>query len=272
MANVQLENGYTKIANEILEEIAKIKLSPTQYRILFIIWRYTYGFNRKWHDMSLSFLSKATGCDSRQIQRELKRLEERRVILPKIKSGSYRKISFNKNHDEWVGKTDIGEIDNGTIGQIDNQEIHKEKSKKKGDMHYYSASYFEYEKIFGKPSKGLVQAFNYWINNSNFQEPEEIICETINRTKMHKPNNPKAYVKSILKKLHDNKLYTLTAVKGYNTQFYARFRNKNSGGFPSLGEMFNSKNTNESLSEEELLELEELEKNFPFRRYDLWKM
>lgn len=277
MVDVQLENGYTKIANEILEEIAKIKLSPTQYRILFIIWRYTYGFNRKWHEMSLSFLSKATGCDSRQIQRELKRLEERRVILQKIKSGSYRKISFNKNHDEWVGKTAIGEIDNGetdnrangettnrTIGEIDNQEIHKEISKEKDDINYNSASYIEYEKIFGKPSMGLVQAFNYWINNSNFQEPEEIICETINRTKMHKPNNPEAYVKSILKKLHDNKLYTLAAVKDYNTQFDARFRNKNSGGVPSLGEMFNSKNTNESLSEEELLEIKELEKELPF--------
>src|SRR4051794_39239815 len=134
MANVQLENGYTKIANEIFEEVAKIKLSPTQYRLLLVVWRFTYGFNRKEHSMSLNFLSQATGCDSRQIQRELKKLEERKVIFQRIKSGSYRKISFNKNHDEWVGKTAIGEITigeinnattggnvNGTIGEMDNQ-------------------------------------------------------------------------------------------------------------------------------------------------------
>lgn len=119
MADVQTENGYTRIANEILEKIATIKLSPTQYRLVFVIWRFTYGFKRKQHDMSLTFLSNATGCDKRQIQRELKGLEERKLIEQIIKSGSYRKISFNKNHDEWIGKTDIGET---TIGEIDNGE------------------------------------------------------------------------------------------------------------------------------------------------------
>jgi phage replication O-like protein O len=50
-----LDNGYTRIANEILEAMAKIKLSPTQYRILFVVWRYTYGFQRKEHKLSLTF-------------------------------------------------------------------------------------------------------------------------------------------------------------------------------------------------------------------------
>lgn len=142
MANVQLENGYTKIANEIFEELAKIKLSPTQYRLIFIIWRFTYGFNRIEHTLSLNFFSHATGCDRRQIQRELQRLEERKIISQKIKSGSYRKIIFNKNHDEWVGKTVVGETTigrkdkgsngetvNGSIGDTDNQERNKKKYK-----------------------------------------------------------------------------------------------------------------------------------------------
>ena len=55
MANPQLENGYTRIANEILEAMAKVKLSPTQYRVLFVVWRYTYGFSRKSADLSLTF-------------------------------------------------------------------------------------------------------------------------------------------------------------------------------------------------------------------------
>lgn len=133
MDNVQLENGYTTIANEILEQIARIKLSPTQYRLIFIIWRYTYGFKRKEHDLSLSFLSQATGCDKRQIQRELKELEERKVIIQKVTSGKGRKLSFNKYYSQWDGKTaigqttigqiDNGEIDNTTIGEIDNTTI-----------------------------------------------------------------------------------------------------------------------------------------------------
>lgn len=146
MANVQPEHGYTKIADEILVQMARIKLSPTQYRILFIVWRYTYGFNRKEHDLTLGFISTATGCDKRQLQRELKGLEERNIIHQKVINGVGRKISFNKNHDEWVGRTaigeitigetdngetdkgSIGEIDNGTIGETDNQEIHSLKT------------------------------------------------------------------------------------------------------------------------------------------------
>lgn len=142
MADVQPEHGYTKLADEILEQMARIKLSPTQYRILFIVWRFTYGFNRKEHDLTLGFLSNATGCEKRQLQRELKGLEERKIIFQRVTNGVGRKIKFNKNHDEWVGKiaigeTTIGETDNGesdkgsigettnpTIGETDNQEIH----------------------------------------------------------------------------------------------------------------------------------------------------
>ena len=143
-----LENGYTRIANEILEEMAKIKLSPTQYRILFVVWRYTYGFQRKKHQLSLTFLAEATQCDLRLIQRELKKLIKARILKAEQTKGLARQISFNKKTKEWQvdigeidnGKTDngdidniaIGEIDNIAIGEIDNQERKKEIYKERG--------------------------------------------------------------------------------------------------------------------------------------------
>jgi phage replication O-like protein O len=279
MANVQLENGYTKIANEILEEVAKIKLSPTQYRLLLVIWRFTYGFNRKEHNMSLKFFSKATGCDSRQIQRELKSLEEKRVIFQNIKSGSYRKISFNKNHNEWIGKKapigeiTIGETDNstgggnvnGTSGETDNQERNKKKSKETDDQMDKPVPYLEYEKLFGTPSPILAESFIYWIERSQFQEPEEIICETIKRAKLQTPKKPAAYVESILKNLHDLELYTLAAVKEHNTKYDANIRNKKSGEVPALSDMFDkSKSVGKTLTDEELQEINVMEEEFPF--------
>jgi phage replication O-like protein O len=150
MADVQLENGYCRIANEILERMAKIRLSPMQYRLLFVIWRYTYGFNRIEHDLSLSFLAEATGCDKRQIQRELKGLEERKIINQRIINGVARFISFNKNYDEWeqsIGETTIGEMTigestnptigettNSTIGEITNQEKQSLKTSLKTNI------------------------------------------------------------------------------------------------------------------------------------------
>ena len=111
MDNVQLENGYTAIAHEILENMAKIKLSPTQYRIIFIVWRFTYGFKRKEHDFSLSFMAKATGCDKRQLQRELKELIGLKILNQKIING-HRLIKFNKHYSQWFKGLPIGEIDN----------------------------------------------------------------------------------------------------------------------------------------------------------------
>ncbi|AQX52860.1 replication protein [Bacillus altitudinis] len=278
MANVQLENGYTKIANTIFEEIAKIKLSPTQYRLLFVIWRFTYGFNRKEHNLSLNFLSQATGCDSRQIQRELKRLEERRIIFQKIKAGSYRKISFNKNYDEWVGKIAIGDITigetdnrnngsdvNRTIGETDNQERNKKISKEKDDQMGKPVPYLEYEKHFGTPSPILAENFIHWIEKSQFQEPEEIICETINRAKLQTPKKPAAYVESILKKLHNLELYTLAAVKEYNAKFDAKARNIKNSDVPALSDMFDEcKHKSKSLTKEDLQEIKAMEEEFPF--------
>ena len=141
--NPQLENGYTRVANEILEIMAKTKFSPTQYRIIFVVWRYTYGFQRKSHDLSLTFLSEATGCDLRQLQRELKRLIKMKVLISKEVVGRTREVGFNKKVSQWaIGETTNGEIDNGettngaigettndAIGEIDNQERKKESIK-----------------------------------------------------------------------------------------------------------------------------------------------
>lgn len=278
MANVQLENGYTRIANELLEELGKIKLSPTQYRLLFVIWRYTYGFKRKEHDMSLTFLSRATGCDLRQIQRELKSLEKKGLIFQEISPGSTRRIAFNKNHDEWVEKTVNGEITNGVkdtstigesikgpIGENDKQEINKKILKEKDNQSEKPNPFLLYEQHFGVPSSMMIENFRYWIEDSQFQEPEAIICETIKRAKLQLPKNPTAYVESILRNLHNLEIYTLDAVKEYNANFDAKTKNKKGGSVPTLSEMFvQSNSSNKQLTDKEKMEIKVLEEELPF--------
>lgn len=278
MSSIQLENGYTRIANKILEEMAKIKLSPTQYRLLFVIWRFTYGFNRKEHKISLAFLSEATGCDLRQIQRELKKLEERRLIFQKIKSGSSRRISFNKNYNEWIGRRTIGKITNGetaqeangentndTFGEIGKEEKNNKKTKEKNDHINKTMPYLKYEELFGALSPALRENLKYWIEKSQFQEPEKIICLTIERAGMQLPNKPEAYIISILKKLHSLELYTLAAVKEYNANFDARNMRKRKGVIPNLKDMFEqSEGISSKLNKRELKEMRDMEEEFPF--------
>lgn len=102
--SAQLEDGYTRIANELLEQIPKYKFNGTQLRIILTVWRYTYGFNRKDHEMSLSFFVKATQLGKTQIDRELTVLIDSNVLVV-TEEPTYtksRKLGFNKNYDEWL--------------------------------------------------------------------------------------------------------------------------------------------------------------------------
>lgn len=107
MGNPQLENGYTRIANEILEQLARTDLNGTQRRILDVVIRQTYGYQRKEHELSLTFIASATGIHKKQIQRELKMLIDRNIILV-IKEADFNKsryLALNKKYDSWLNNT-----------------------------------------------------------------------------------------------------------------------------------------------------------------------
>ena len=105
MADVQIDNGdFTRIANEILEHIAQAKLNGTQYAVVLTIWRFTYGYRRTSHEMSLGFIENATGINKKQVGRELAKLVERKIVVVE-KEASFNKpqvLKFNKDYDQWV--------------------------------------------------------------------------------------------------------------------------------------------------------------------------
>ncbi|SDX61769.1 replication protein [Salimicrobium album] len=103
MANPQVEEGYVKIANELLDEIPKYKFNGTQFKLIMIVWRYTYGFNRKSHSLSLSFISKLAGIDKSSVKKQLNQLIDSNVLYV-AKEATFnqpRAIGFNKNFEEW---------------------------------------------------------------------------------------------------------------------------------------------------------------------------
>ncbi|HZK34203.1 MAG TPA: replication protein [Bacillota bacterium] len=105
MASPQVENGFTRIANELLDKLAETKVNGTQFRILMVVFRYTYGFQRKEHELSETFIANATSIHKQQVKRELKALIDRRIINV-IKQATFtepRTISFNKNYKQWKG-------------------------------------------------------------------------------------------------------------------------------------------------------------------------
>jgi len=104
VASPQVENGYTRIANELMEVIPLYKFNGTQFRILFVVLRYTYGFQRKSHELSLTFIADSTGIHKQQIKRELDILIKNKVLVEE-EPPSFNKprtIQFNKNYNEWL--------------------------------------------------------------------------------------------------------------------------------------------------------------------------
>lgn len=248
--DVQPENGYTRIAHKILEETMKLKLSPTQHKIILAVWRYTYGFNRKSHEMSLTFISEATSVHKQQVKNELDKLIERKIIkvIGEHTNRKSRKLSFNKNYDEWdsvgvSGITDskksrvsenvdsrVSESTDSRVSKITDQERNKLKKniKKYKDDDMNPNPFLEYEKSFGVLPQKLIEEFNYWIDESQFTEPLEIICEVIKRAQKQIPRNPAKYVIKILEDLHRMELYSLAAVKEHNEKFDRKTKNNQS--------------------------------------------
>ena len=109
MRGPQLEDGYTRIANEILEAIARFPINATQFRILMVIWRYTYGFNRKSSELSQSFIAEATGLHKKQVQRELNELIKMNIIKVEKEASfsSPRVLKFNKYYQSWEGANQL---------------------------------------------------------------------------------------------------------------------------------------------------------------------
>lgn len=121
MNGPQLEDGFTRIANELMENVPKFKLNGTQLRIILIIWRYTYGFKRKQHEFSISFLAEALETSKSHVDKELKSLIERNVlqVVGRARSRS-RIITFNKNYSEWVNDRSTP---NSVREDVDHQEV-----------------------------------------------------------------------------------------------------------------------------------------------------
>jgi len=100
MANPQLEEGYTAIANEILEQLYKRYLSPNQWQVILCVARKTYGFRKKLDFISTSQISQETGLCSSVISRVLNSLQAAKMI---VREG--RNIGIQKDWEKWLPVT-----------------------------------------------------------------------------------------------------------------------------------------------------------------------
>lgn len=68
MANPQLEDGFMRVANGIVDNICKLSLNGTEQKVIWCVIRYTYGFNRKSHRLRGKQLMKIMDFQRKKIR------------------------------------------------------------------------------------------------------------------------------------------------------------------------------------------------------------
>ncbi|WGM02941.1 replication protein [Arsenophonus nasoniae] len=95
-AVAEIENGYTKIPNELYEELIISDLTRNQAKVAHAICRKTYGFHKEFDRISDSQLSELTKLPRQKVNKAKNELIAMNIL---IKSGN--KIGLNKIISEW---------------------------------------------------------------------------------------------------------------------------------------------------------------------------
>jgi phage replication O-like protein O len=110
----QLEDGYTRLANELFDAILAFHFSARQLKVLMTIIRKTYGYNKKRDDMSASQIA-AICCLARpHVVKTLGELVEMNVIDKQSgKFGSV--IEINKKYRTWGSTKSVSPASTETV-------------------------------------------------------------------------------------------------------------------------------------------------------------
>ena len=109
MVNPQKEDGYVPIANELVEQFAKLNLCAYEWRTLWVLWRKTWGWHKKQDQISVTQFQKLKGLDRPHQYRSLKSLQEKGIV------GTYKGTSnvviyyFIKDYAKWKGVAGRGD-------------------------------------------------------------------------------------------------------------------------------------------------------------------
>lgn len=94
---VEIENGYTRLANELYEALIIADLTKNQAKVAHAICRKTYGFNKKTDRITDIQIGELTNLPRQKVNKANNELIAMKVI---VKNGF--KIGINKNISDWV--------------------------------------------------------------------------------------------------------------------------------------------------------------------------
>ena len=99
----QVENGFFRIANELGEAFAGIRLAGQESQVVWAVARLTYGYGNKSDEISHSQISKMTNIPRPKVAGLMTSLISKKVLTA-TNNGSRKPltIGINKHYDEWT--------------------------------------------------------------------------------------------------------------------------------------------------------------------------
>ena len=120
----QLENGHTRIANTVLENILLAGFSKRELLIIFAVIRATYGWQKKEAELSNSAIAEMTGVDRCHVYKSVQKLAKIGMLLKRQHNCS-QVLGINKNYVPDVAKSATLPKQPQTCGQNGNIDVAK---------------------------------------------------------------------------------------------------------------------------------------------------
>jgi phage replication O-like protein O len=97
MAKPQLENGFGRVANELLEALALVKLNMQESKFIFYLLRMTYGWGQTFVPWSNKAFCVGTALTRQNVNSTKRRLKSRKIVLEQE-----GKVRLNKDYEQWL--------------------------------------------------------------------------------------------------------------------------------------------------------------------------
>ncbi len=99
-ANPQFENGFLRIANELIIAMARYPFNGSEFRIVIAVIKKTDGWHKRSDVIPFSQISSFTNLNLRYVKKLVKRLSQDNVLF-KEPSPNGNSLSLNKNYYGW---------------------------------------------------------------------------------------------------------------------------------------------------------------------------
>lgn len=265
------EDGYTRIADLLLEALAMAKLNGVQKGICLFLWRRTYGWDQKEDQISLKEFAQACDTSEPYISRQLKQLIQWKVIIrTSYEPGKVPGYTFNTRVAQWdKGCIKVQGLSECAIQglyicarvnqdsalepqgielplytdykHINNNNDHDKAAK--SDLSTGKLSTEEddqgsrelftvFEKEFGRPLSPIeFEQINQWVD----EHTGLLVREALKRAVLLGKFNFK-YIDSILLEWKKNNIQTIQAVREYDDEFEKRKVQARSRDGPKRGQ------------------------------------